>query len=184
MAEQQSLWRFAPAGLLGAASLVGAYGQYQEGKYAGTAGKANAAASRAAAAGIRGQAGMAADLEIEAGQMEEASTRRQGKRFMGTNRAVAAASGFDFSGSTLDALADSAAQIELEALTKRFESQSRAGQYRYQGELQAWQEETQATLQEWQGKQVQRGQYLKAFGTILGGVGSVAGAWPSGGVGR
>lgn len=102
--------------------LLGAFGQYQEGREQAANLKTQAQMSARNAALLRGQASLARQ---QAGAEEEAQ-RRQAKQILGTQRAAVGQSGIGFGGTAGMLLEDSAVQAELDALN-----------IRYGGELQA-----------------------------------------------
>lgn len=86
------------AGLQSAASLTGAIGSYQQGRFEAEVAGRNAQAARQAAA------------------LEEARFRRQSRRNLGRRRAVLGNSGVTMEGSPLEAMVDAAMESELDAL--------------------------------------------------------------------
>lgn len=95
--------------------------------------------------------------EVEAGRI-----RRQGDRALGEIRAAYAASGVDASGTPTEVLADSAAQVELDALTAR-----------YNGELQALGYERTAALDYQRAKDAATATKIGAVSALINGVATV-----------
>lgn len=128
-----------------AAMAVSAVSSIAQGQAAGA--QANAAAANAA--------DNARTARLQANAQEEIQ-RRQNALRMGEIRASAAESGFDpSSGSLLALQTKSAAEMELDALTTR-----------YEGELQSISFQNQAASYRAEGKAARRTGYLNAFGTL------------------
>lgn len=64
---------------------------------------------------------------IQVGAIEESRIRKEGETFLGETRAVQASSGVDItSGSPADVAAESARNIELDALTRRYQARTQS----------------------------------------------------------
>lgn len=135
-----------------AAGVVGAYGSLEKGKADKAAAKYNAAVARQNATLARQQA------ERDAQQV-----RVQGQKFLGDIQTSYAASGVTMEGSAYDVMAESAANIKMDEMNVK-----------YQGELQANQLNAQARMDEWAGRVAQRGSYISAAGSLLGGASDYA----------
>lgn len=119
--------------------------------YNGTSAKAAADAN---ANVMRNNASMDA---AAAGQREEAM-RRNARQVAGQQRAAIAESGGGFGGSAADIMAQSAAAAELDALTVRYDAETRAIALG-----------NEATITQRQGKRARTAGYLDAAGSMLSG---------------
>ncbi|GAB7024699.1 hypothetical protein [Salidesulfovibrio brasiliensis] len=97
-----------------------------------------------------------ADLAKQAGEFDVRQFRRQGREFMAGQSAEVAHSGWARSGSLLDALADNAMQVELEASNREFNAGERARSLRISGDMARS-----------RGASMRKQNYLKAGGTLL-----------------
>lgn len=122
-----------------------AVGAIQQGRQANAAAKHNA--------GLMEQ--NARQVRLEAAAREDAQ-RRQARQLAGTQRASIAQSGTGFSGSAADIMEQSATMAELDALTTRYEGETRA-----QGLL------AQAEQTRWEGNQARKASYLQAGTSLL-----------------
>jgi hypothetical protein len=139
-------------GLQAAGTGVSALGQYQQGQSMQSASNYNAMVAEQ-------QAGM-----IEAsGELEAYKIKKQGETIKGTQRARYAASGVRTTGSAAEVLADTAAMIELDIMTARYNTQVGAMGAR-----------SQAAMKRYEGQQYARSGAMSAFSTILGGAGQMA----------
>jgi hypothetical protein len=129
-----------------------AYGQYQQGQSQKKAADYNASVAEQ-------QAGM-----IEAsGELEAYKIRKQGEQIKGTQRARFAASGVRTTGSAAEVLADTAAMIELDIMTARYNTQVGAMSAR-----------SQAAMSRYQGQQYANAGKMSAMTTLIGGAGQMA----------
>jgi hypothetical protein len=117
-----------------------------------------------------------AKQEMDAANVQASDIRYAGDRSLGTIQAQQAANGVDVSsGSAADVAAESAANIETDALRAL-----------YSGRLKKWQLNSQASITRAEGKAAQRQGYMDAAATLLGsavkvfGGGTGAGKTPSG----
>lgn len=94
--------------LAAGAAGVSAIGSIHQGQSQAAAARFNAQVSEQNAQIVRQQAAE-----------EESRARREGRRLLGRQRAAIGASGIQVEGSPLDVLADTAAELELDALTVR-----------------------------------------------------------------
>lgn len=92
-----------PATILGGSVGLKAIGGFQQASNIEYAGKANAQAILDSAA-----------IKAHLNEVEAANFERQANRLQGKNQNIAAGSGFAMSGSLIDAMADTAAQLELQ----------------------------------------------------------------------
>ena len=76
-----------------------------------------------------------ADIIEKRGLQEETLIRRRSKQQQGLARVAIAKSGITVSGSALDALAESAANAEIDALNARFDATTQARLQRMQGQV-------------------------------------------------
>lgn len=131
-------------------SLLGSYGAYQEGEAKGEAHDYNAQVARENA-----------QLALEQGAEEERRVRVQGRKVVGEMRASYGASGVSStSGSAVDALADSAAMAEMDALTVRRNA-----------EIKSYQFNQQAGMEDRAARASRTGGKISAASTLLGGIG-------------
>lgn len=105
-----------------------------------------------------------AQLALKQAGEQERRTRLISRKQIGKQRANIGSSGITLEGSALDALEESAANAELDALNVR-----------YQGQLQAYAYRTRSQLYRYQGKNARTTGYLNAAGILVGGIGDVAG---------
>lgn len=106
------------------------------------------------------------DARVRA-QIEEDTHRRKVQSFLGTQNAQLAASGVDLgSGSASDLVADTAMVGEIDALTIRQNAEREAFLYESEGKLRSMQSRA-------KGKAARN----EGYGSLLGGVGEVAGKW-------
>lgn len=165
---------FAAVGLLASvgSSVIGAAGAMQQGAAAKQEAEYQAAVARNNAVIARENA----RYTREAGQQEEGIYRIKQGQTLGTQRAALAASGVDVnSGSALDTQLSSYMIGELDALTVRNKAIMKQRDYLNQ----AVDYEAQAGLYNMKGKNAQKAGQLGALGSIIGGIGSVAGKWSS-----
>lgn len=104
---------------------------------------------------------MQAEVARQVAADEAESALAAGERLVGTQRAVAAASGVDVN-------AGSPMLAVLDTITASHEEAKRA---RLRGEYKAWGLESEARLQKWQGKQTLLGGFLGGPMDVLGSVG-------------
>lgn len=112
-----------------------------------------------------------ADMKRQEG-IEEARTQRiRTLQAIGSQQTAMAANGFDVSsGTNLDIIEDSAAQGELDALTKQYNKETEAVAF----ERQANNFNNQANLDSFAGKNAYKSGVTNAIGTGLNGLGNVA----------
>lgn len=100
------------------------------GTIAGVAGQINQANAQAAASRMNAQIGFKnAALTRQQAAQEEARLRTQGKKDLGSIRVGYGSSGVSMEGSAMDVLQESAANVELDALTLRHRGESQAKMY-------------------------------------------------------
>lgn len=163
-----------PVVLAAASTAVTAYGQYEEGQATREAMEYQAAVSRNNAI----MEDRRAQEEIARGEQEASQRRRQIARLIGQQRANIGASGVEASGSVLDVVADTAEQGVSDLEMIRINAEQRARDRRYNAQNMR----AQADLQQMQGRNAARAGTLSAFGTVLGGAGSLAGSGKLGGL--
>lgn len=140
------------AGVLGGVSKgIEAFGIVQQGRAQAAALERNAQ-----------QAEYEAQYAEQAAAAETAAFRRRFRRQQGANRAAIGAAGGTFSGSALLALADDAAEAELEALT-----------IRHAGTLAAARARSSAATDRWQARQVRSGVPWQVGARLLTGAGEL-----------
>ena len=130
-----------------------AYGQYKESKSAAQAEAYNAAVARQQAEA----AGKSAELELW-------RARKRAESFLGTQRSSYAKAGVrsDF-GSPLEVMADSAAELEMDALITNYNIKTQQNQYL-----------SQAALSDWSSKNFKMMSMLRPITTLLTGAGDIA----------
>lgn len=105
-----------------------------------------------------------AQSEREAAAFEETQQREQAAKMRARQRVAYLASGVDLSeGTPLEVLGQQAGEMEMDALT-----------IRYNGEIKAKQSESQAAIYRMQGAQAKKAGYTNAGSSLLTGVGSMA----------
>lgn len=130
-----------------AATGMQVYGQIAAGNAADAAAKQNAANLR-----LQGR------QSVNAANLEAEDIRYEGDRFLGQTRAQQAANGIALdAGSAVDVGAESAANIELDALRAI-----------YGGRIKKWQLDAEADIERYKGKVAKRQAYIEAAGTLLG----------------
>lgn len=122
--------------LMAGGTLMNVYGQYQQGKAAEKAAEYNAR------------------IQEITGRQKESLIRRQGRKELSRIRTAVSKSGVRMEGSPMEVLAESAANIEMDALNARFGM------------------ETGATATRAEGKSRKRGANLSAAAQLLSGAGS------------
>ncbi len=138
-----------------------AYGQIEEGRAAKEAGEWNAAMAEYDAAYAKQKAAL-----------DELRLRQEGKRTIGSARAIAGASGFATESKTdQDLILDMRRNIEMDAAI-----------IRYQGDVNAWSSMQEAEISRYQGKAAQRAGYIRAGGTMLQGTTTMLQTLPRSGV--
>lgn len=139
-----------------ASSGVSAVGQIQQGNAAAAAAKFKSKQER-----------MQAEDALKRGAQEEEAQRRKTAALLGRQKAVMAASNVDLgSGSPLAILGDTAMLGELDAQRIKDNADREAAFYN-----------TQATLTEAEGDAAKSAGMMAGFGTVLGGVGTLASKW-------
>lgn len=128
-----------------AGGMISAYGQMKSGDTAESAYNFNA--------NVAEQNARQAEL-ISA--QEERQTRIIGKKAIGEMVTGYGASGISMEGSAMDVLAESVAQVELDALNKRYEGKSKAINFR-----------NEATISRYQGSQAKAAAYYGAAATLM-----------------
>lgn len=105
-----------------------------------------------------------AQSEREAAAFEETQQREKAAKMRARQRVAYLASGVDLSeGTPLEVLGQQAGEMEMDALT-----------IRYNGEIKAKQSESQAAIYRMQGAQAKKAGYTNAGSSLLTGVGSMA----------
>ena len=105
-----------------------------------------------------------AQSEREAAAFSETQQREQAAKLRARQRVAYASSGIDLSeGTPLEVLGQQAGEMEMDALT-----------IRYNGEVKAKQSESQAAIYRMQGVQAQRAGFANAGSSLLTGLGSAA----------
>lgn len=147
-----------------------AYGQYQQGQAAKSAGNYQAAVMRNNAIAAEQAAQDAEARGKEAAAQQQLKTRQ----IQGRQLAVLAGNGVDVGkGSSLNLLGDTAASGELDAATLLNNSQREAAYYRNQG----MNFSADATLAQAKGDSAAQAGLIGAGATVLSGAGSVANKW-------
>jgi len=157
-------------------SLMGAWGQYEQGRAANQAAQYQAQIARMNAE----MADRRAQDAIERGREEEQKQMRATSQLMGKQQVGMAANGVDLSfGSPLDLIVDTALMGELDALTIKKNAYREAQDYKQQ----AANFRAEGEMQRLAGKNAKRQGILQAGGTLLGGFGNAySGAMKSGGL--
>lgn len=138
---------------------MSAFGQYQAGKQQQTAMNYNAAVSE-----------QQAEIIERSGELEAYKLKKSGESFKSSQRAMYGASGVKgTSGSALEVLADTAAMIELDIATTKYNTAVGAMQAR-----------SQAAMQRWEGQQAKKAWTMAAWTTLIGGAGKIAGNYAYG----
>lgn len=141
-----------------ASTVVGAYGQYQQGQAANDAAKYNAKMSEYAAQDAQRR-----------GEEEAAAIQRKAASLKSSQRASQAAKGLDVSYGTAGDLQDQTDFFgQMDASTARSNAAQQAWNYRAQG-----------TLARAEGRSAAYQGMLGATGTLLSGAGQVASKWPT-----
>jgi hypothetical protein len=140
-----------------AASLAGAgmsaYGNYQQGKAANAMAKHNAKAID-----------LTRENEAQTAQQNSLRMREASRRQLSSIRAKMGGSGVvQSSGSSLDALGESASELELQAMDLFRDSDAKQRQYG-----------NEAAMTRWNGKQALQAGKTAAIGSLISGVGSFA----------
>ena len=143
-------WIAAGAALIGGG--VAAYGQYQQGKATDKAAKYNAEIAE-----------INAQMSMQQAAFEAKQLRRQRMILSGRQRAAGAANGLALTGSFADIYSDSAVQGELQALSRR-----------YQGEVEATNYRAQSELYKFEGSSARRAANVQMAATLVSSVGSAA----------
>lgn len=126
-------------------SFLDAFGALFQGEAAARAAEFNAAVER-----------QNAQISLQNAAEAEKRFRRMSRKRMGAARAARGASGVTLEGSALDALAESAMQEELDALT-----------IRYQGELRARDHRIRAQMSQYEADVARTSSYIDALGAII-----------------
>lgn len=141
-----------------AGTVVGAYGQYQQGQAANDAAKYNAKMAEYGAQDAQRR-----------GEEEAAAIQRKAASLKSTQRAAQAARGLDVSyGSAADLQDETDFFGQMDAATARANAAQQAWNYRAQG-----------TLARAEGRAAAYQGALGATGTLLSGAGKVASKWPT-----
>lgn len=141
-----------------ASTVVGAYGQYQQGQAANDAAKYNAKMSEYAAQDAQRR-----------GEEEAAAIQRKAASLKSSQRAAQAARGLDVSYGTAGDLQDETDFFgQMDSATARANAAQQAWSYRAQG-----------TLARAEGRAAAYQGTLGAAGTLLSGAGQVASKWPT-----
>lgn len=158
-----------------ASAAVGAYGSYQQGKATQAQYNYQAQVNRNNAKVAEANAAQARQEGIEESRMQRMKTLQK----VGAQQAAMAANGIDIStGTALDTIEDTAAMGELDALTTRYNAETKGLAYDHQ----ANNFNNQANLDVFAGKNAYRAGVTNAITTGLDGVaqaGSVATNWYS-----
>jgi len=145
-------------------SVVGAFGQIQQGQAANAAAQYQARIAQMNAE----MADRRAQDAIERGREEEQKHRRDVSQLIGKQTVAQAANGLDLSfGSPLDLIVDTAVMGELDALTIRKNSYREEQDYRQQ----AANYRAEGEMQRMAGKNAKKQSLFAAGGTLLGGFG-------------
>lgn len=153
-----------------ASTAMTAYGMYQQGQQQ----KAQAEYQSAVARNNAMRAEYMAQDAQQRGVIAEQQQRLRGRLLLGSMRASQASSGVDINeGSALDLQVSQAGANELDALNVRNNAEREAQNYR----LQAADYTGQAGLYQYAGNNAASNGMWGAAGSLLGGVGSVAGKW-------
>ena len=132
---------------------MSAFGQMQAGRQQQTAMNYNAAVSE-----------QQAQIIERSGELEAYKLKKSGESFKSSQRAMYGASGVrGTSGSALEVLADSAAMLELDLATLKYNTHVGAMGAR-----------SQAAMARWEGQQARKAGTMGAMTTLIGGVGKIA----------
>jgi len=146
------------------ASMLGAFGQIQQGQAANSAAQYQARVAQMNAE----MADRRAQDAIERGREEEQKQMRATADLIGKQTVAQAANGLDLSfGSPLDLIVDTAVLGEIDALTIRKNSYREEQDYRQQ----AVNFRADSTMQKMAGRQAKKQSLFAAGGTLLGGFG-------------
>lgn len=153
-------------------TVMGAYGQMQQGEAAAQAAEYNAKVGEMNATLAERRARDA----IERGNEDERRKRAEVQQIMGRQKAAMAANGVDLTfGSPLDTIVDTAVLGELDALTIRSNTYREA----YEHEVDATNRRAGAQLNRMEGASALQAGRIGAAGTVLTGFGQVAKQWSS-----
>lgn len=139
--------------IIGAGFLTKAYGDIRQGQTDESVAKYNAAL-----------ASENANLTRQTADQEARRYRLASRKYIGSQRAAIGVAGVTTEGSPLDALAETAANTELEV-----------ARIKYQGELKAQGYGNEQRIQEFRGRSAKTQSYYSAAGDLLGGAGNIAG---------
>ena len=136
---------------------IAAYGQIRQGKAERRAALANAEAAE-----------LNAELTLEQGRVAESLIRREGRAAIGDMTAARGASGLAMGFALEDVFQQAELDVELDALTQRYNSRIEAEGFR-----------SQAGLDRMAGRNARRAGNIGAAATLLGGTATTLSRWPT-----
>lgn len=146
---------------------LGAFGQYQSGQDAKNQAEYNAKVAQQEAGLIRTSGNREVDIIRQNAILDEYRQRKSLRESTGTQVARYAKSGVAFTGSPLDAIADSISNAELEISIGQWNARNNAATTAWNTENAARGAESTASMRRWEGGQAARAGTTKALSTLL-----------------